>query len=463
MTNADYDVIIIGAGPSGIFAAMELCKLNGLKVMLLEKGPDLFKRECLAKKENSICKRCKPCYLVSGFGGAGAFSDGKLTLSPEFGGALGDYINLQDFDELINYVDRSYLSYGAHSKVYGVDGTLIKELQRQAATADLNLVPAKIRHLGTENCNHILNKMREELEEKIDIRTGESVVDIIAENGKATGVLTEKGDTWKAEYIICGPGRAGSEWFLEEAKKLGLKGSNNPVDIGVRVEVPAITMEHITEKMYESKLIYYSPSFDDRVRTFCMNPHGEVVAENNNGLITVNGHSYANKQTYNTNFALLVSKKFTEPFKEPISYGRNIASLANMLGEGVIIQRLGDLLEGRRSTSERIKRGLVRPTLNGATPGDLSLVIPYRHLTSILEMLEALNKVAPGVNSRHTLLYGVEVKFYSFRLDLYNNLETGIKNLFAVGDGAGVTRGLVQASASGIVAAREICDRLGEA
>ncbi len=460
MSNRNYDVIIIGAGPSGIFAAMELCKLNGLKIMLLEKGPDLFKRECLAKKDKTICKRCNPCYLVSGFGGAGAFSDGKLTLSPEFGGVLSDYINPGDFDELINYVDSLYLSYGAHSKVYGVDDTAIKELQRQAATADLNLIPAKIRHLGTENCNHILKKMREELEQKIEIRTGEKVADIIAENGKVTGVLTEKGDTWKARHVICGPGRAGSEWFLEEAIKLGLKGSNNPVDIGVRVEVPAITMEHITEKMYESKLLYYSPSFDDRVRTFCMNPYGEVVAENNNGLITVNGHSYANKRTSNTNFALLVSKKFTEPFKEPISYGRNIASLANMLGEGVIIQRLGDLLEGRRSTSDRIKRGLVRPTLNGATPGDLSLVIPYRHLTSILEMLQALNKVAPGVNSRHTLLYGVEVKFYSFRLDLDNNLETGIENLFAVGDGAGVTRGLVQASASGVVAAREVCDRL---
>ena len=461
MSSKEYDVIIIGAGPSGIFAAMELYKQkNGLKILVLEKGKDINQRKCFVKSGESSCLHCKPCLLICGFGGAGAFSDGKLTLSPQFGGVLSDYVSSKVVEELINYVDQEYLSYGAPADLYGADDETTKDLKRQAATADLNLIPAQIRHLGTENCNLILTRMREKLEQQIDIRTSEGVREVLVEDGKARGVLTEEDQTYFAPCVICGPGRAGAEWFLQESKKLGLKGVNNPVDIGVRVEVPGVTMEHLTAKLYESKLVYYSPSFDDRVRTFCMNPFGEVVAENNNGLITVNGHSYAHKQTANTNFALLVSKMFTEPFREPIRYGKYIASLANMLGDGVLIQRLGDLLEGRRSTQDRIDRGLVTPTMPQATPGDLSLVLPYRHLTSLLEMLEALDKVAPGVNSRHTLLYGVEVKFYSYRLELTPALETQIENLFAVGDGAGVTRGLVQASASGVIAAREVLERM---
>ncbi len=460
MQENKYDVIIVGAGPAGIFTALELYKQKKPRILVLEKGSDINKRNCYSAGKQASCRRCNPCDIMSGWGGAGAFSDGKLTLTSEFGGHLSEYLEDSRVKELIEYVDQVYLEMGATPQVYGGDKDKIKELQRQAATADLSLIPASIRHLGTENCYKILCKLREELAEKVDIITGEKVKEAAVENQELKGVYTESGRYYGADFVVYAPGRSGSEWIFNEARRLGLKGMNNPVDIGVRVEIPAVIMEHITSAVYESKLIYYSPSFDDRVRTFCMNPYGEVVTENNQGLITVNGHSYADKKTDNTNFALLVSKTFTEPFKEPISYGKNIASLANMLGDGAIVQRLGDLMVGRRSTEERIQRGLIVPTLPEATPGDLSLVLPYRHLLSILEMMEALDKLAPGVNSRHTLFYGVEVKFYSFRLELTPRLETGLENLFAIGDGAGVTRGLIQASASGVVAGREIAGRI---
>ena len=323
----------------------------------------------------------------------------------------------------------------------------------------MSLIPARIRHLGTDKCLEILTLMRDHLEDKCTIRTSDSVMRIIVEDGRYVGVETNRGEIFHSKYLIAAPGREGSEWFAGQAAQLGLEMITNPVDIGVRVEVPAVVMEQITDVVYESKLVYYTKSFDDRVRTFCMNPYGVVVAENNAGLMTVNGHSNAEKSSENTNFAILVSKSFTEPFKEPITYGKSIAKLANLLGGGVIVQRLGDLKAGRRSTVERISRGMVTPTMKEATPGDLSLVLPYRHLTAIIEMLEALDKVAPGVGSRHTLLYGVEVKFYSSRLHLTDLLETKIPNFFAVGDGAGVTRGLAQASVSGVMVAREIKNR----
>jgi uncharacterized FAD-dependent dehydrogenase len=455
-----YDVIIIGAGPAGIFSALELSRCSKARILLVDKGVSLEKRRCATQGEYGRCMRCKPCAITCGWGGAGAFSDGKLTLTPEFGGVLNEYLDIRTMRELIHQVDEFYLSFGASETVYGSETAVINEMQRQAAAADLNLIPARIRHLGTENCYRVLEKMYRALADRIDIATGTEVAEIVVRDQKAAGVKLCSGEVIAANYLICGPGRAGAEWFYRESMRLGLKGVNNPVDIGVRVEVPAVLMEHITSRVYESKLIYYTRSFDDRIRTFCMNPYGVVVTENNDGLVTVNGHSFAEKRTDNTNFALLVSKTFTEPFNEPIRYGKYIASLANMLGDGVIIQRLGDLLMGRRSTAERIRRGLVQPTLAEATPGDLSLVLPYRYLLAIIEMLEALDKLAPGVNSKHTLLYGVEVKFYSFRLHLSNTLETAIANLFAVGDGAGVTRGLVQASASGLVASREILKRL---
>jgi uncharacterized protein len=367
----------------------------------------------------------------------------------------------QAVEELIRQADDTYLSFGASQTLFGTETEVVREMQRAAAAAGLNLIPARIRHLGTENCYLVLEKMFRSLENRIDILSGTAVAELTTAASKVTGVKLASGQLIQADYVVCSPGRVGAEWMHQESARLGLKGTNNPVDIGVRVEVPAVLMEHLTSRIYESKLVYFTRSFDDRIRTFCMNPYGVVVTENNDGLLTVNGHSYAEKRTENTNFALLVSKTFTEPFNEPIRYGKYIASLANMLGDGVIIQRLGDLLMGRRSTAERIRRGLVEPTLAEATPGDLSLVLPYRHLLAIIEMLEALDKLAPGVNSKHTLLYGVEVKFYSYRLQLSRNLETAIANLFAIGDGAGVTRGLIQASASGLIASREILRRLG--
>lgn len=455
-----YDVIIVGAGPAGIFAALELCETKNLKVLMLEKGEDIEARRCPMQR-TGVCAKCSTCSIVSGWGGAGAFSDGKLTLTTDFGGWLDEYMDRREVARLIKYVDGIYLRFGAPDTVFGTNEEKIKEIQRQAARADLSLIPARIRHLGTEKCFTILRDMRTYLGERVEIRPRTAVRRLLVEEGKVRGVETDSGEELRARYVIVAPGREGAEWFAAEAARLGLKTEVNPVDIGVRVEVPAVVLEHLTDVIYESKFIFFSKAFDDRVRTFCMNPYGEVVLENNGGLFTVNGHSYAEKRTENTNFALLVSKTFTEPFREPISYGKYIARLANLLGGGVLVQRLGDFLSGRRTTPERLRRGMVEPTLKAATPGDLSLVLPYRHLVSIIEMLKALDVVAPGVFSRHTLLYGVEVKFYSSRLELTSELETGVKNLFAAGDGAGITRGLAQASACGVVCAAAIKKREG--
>lgn len=455
----EFDVIVIGAGPAGIFSALELAN-SGLKVLILEKGRDIGARACPIHTLGVKCANCKPCGILCGWGGAGAYSDGKLTLTTEFGGMLDLYLDKPELAKLIDYVDSIYLKFGATEKVYGDDNKdAIRKIQKEAASADLSLIPARIRHLGTDKCLEILTLMREYLEEKCTIRTSDGVARVIVENGRYVGVETITGERYCSKYLIAAPGREGAEWFADQAKSLELTMVTNPVDIGVRVEVPAVVMEQITDVVYESKLVYYTKAFDDRVRTFCMNPYGVVVMENNAGLITVNGHSFAEKTSQNTNFAILVSKSFTEPFKEPITYGKSIAKLANLLGGGVIVQRLGDLKAGRRSTLERISRGLVTPTLKDATPGDLSLVLPYRFLADLVEMLEALDKIAPGVGSRHTLLYGVEVKFYSSRLELTSCLETQIPNFFAAGDGAGVTRGLAQASVSGVMVAREIKTR----
>lgn len=473
-----YDVIIVGAGPAGIFAALELVEKDGLKVLILEKGPDIDTRACPSKTRRISCLRCSPCNVVSGWGGAGAFSDGKLTLSPELGGILDAYVGKDELLSLVNYVDSVYLKFGAPQVVYGGDEEAVRDLQRKATLAELKLVPSRLRHLGTGRTREILQRMKSHLKGRVDIEIGCSAIRVLTQNGRVEGVGIQSGcgsgdpdgdrdGVGKAEgireirgkYVIVAPGRDGAEWLAGEAGRLGLSMAINPVDIGVRVELPAEVTRNLTDVIYEPKLIFYSKSFDDKVRTFCVCPSGEVVSENNDGLVTVNGHSHAEKKTDNTNFALLVSKTFTEPFRDPIAYGKYVARLANLLGGGVIVQRLGDLLGGRRSTKDRILKGTVRPTLEDATPGDLSLVFPYRHLINILEMMQALDTVSPGVYSRNTLLYGVEVKFYSSRLELSSRLETKIRNLFAVGDGAGVTRGLMQASASGVVAAREILRR----
>ena len=456
-----YNVAIIGAGPAGIFAALEITKLKpDWKVVLIEKGQKIEKRKCLLREGYEKCPTCKKCGLLCGWGGAGAFSDGKLTLTPDVGGHLVDYMSREKVEDLIKYADDLYLKFGATDEVFGTDKKVFQEIERQAALAELKLVHSPVRHLGTERSLDVLKGMQDYLDEKITIINNVCAKNLIVECEQVKGIVLDNGETIKAEYTIIAPGREGADWLTHEFAKNKIGMVNNAVDVGVRVELPAPVFAPLTDKLYESKLVYHSPTFGDEVRTFCMNPNGEVVQENYNGIATVNGHSYANIKTKNTNFALLVSKKFTEPFKEPIAYGQHIASLANMLAGGILVQRFGDLLEGRRSTPDRIKSSIIEPTLTCATPGDLSLVIPYRQMKSIIEMLFALDKIAPGTASRYTLLYGIEVKFYSARVKLTNELETeGVKNLFTIGDGAGVTRGLIQASASGVYVAQTICAR----
>ncbi len=456
-----FDVIIVGAGPAGIFAVMELLKgRNSLNVLVIEKGSDIEKRRCPMHSKEISCMACPECGLLSGWGGAGAFSDGKLNLSPDVGGHILRYMERSALSELIDYVDKVYIRHGAPRKLYGQDFKKVKEIEALASKNGLQFIPSRIRHIGTDRCLKVLKNMKTSINGKAKIVFNSGVEEIIVEKKKVRGVQLRDGTKFTSDFVVLAPGREGSKWLEGETKRLNLKVLKNPVDIGVRVEVPASAMEHLTSITYEPKLIFNSKTFDDRVRTFCVNPYGEVVKEYLKGVWTVNGHSYASRRTTNTNFALLVSTTFTEPFNEPISYGRYISGLANFLGNGVILQRLGDLWKGRRSTHERISKGLVVPTLKDATPGDLSFVLPYRYLSDIIEMLEALDRVAPGVNSRHTLLYGVEVKFYSMQLKLSNSLETEVKNLFAVGDGPGVSRGLIQASVSGVVAAREILNRI---
>ena len=456
-----FNVAIVGAGPAGIFTALEIVKLRPeWKIVLIEKGQKIEKRKCPLREGAEKCVSCRRCGLLCGWGGAGAFSDGKLTLTPEVGGNLVDYMPWKKVEELIDYADGLYLKYGATDEVFGTDKKVFEEIERQAALAELKLVYSPVRHLGTERSLDVLKNMQDYLSENITILNNVTAESLIVECEQVKGIKLDNGDIIRTEYTIIAPGREGADWLTQEFAKHKIGMVNNAVDVGVRVELPAPVFEPLTEKLYESKLVYHSPTFGDEVRTFCMNPNGEVVQENYNGISTVNGHSYANIKTKNTNFALLVSEKFTEPFKEPITYGQHIASLANMLGGGILVQRFGDLLDGRRSTPDRIKNSILTPTLTSATPGDLSLVIPYRQMQSIIEMLYALDKIAPGTASRYTLLYGIEVKFYSGRVKLTNDLETeGVKNLFAIGDGAGVTRGLIQASASGVHVARVICAR----
>lgn len=457
----NYDTIIGGAGPAGIFAAYELVQLDPtLQVALFEKGRVLSERNCPAFKTQK-CVFCKPCAMLSGWGGAGAFSDGKLVLVPHVGGWLGDYIDEEELIDLINYVEGIFLEFGVpDEKIFNISSSQYEQIQRKATPAGLELIPSRVRHIGTDRCHLVLKALENYLSTKIEIYFEKPINDLLLQNGAVQGVVLENGEAIHGNTVILATGREGAEWLQTIAKKLKLKTQSNPVDIGVRVEVPAAITNSLTDILYDFKFKYYSKTYDDMIRTFCVCPNGEVVIESYRDVVTVNGQSYAHKKTDNTNFALLVSTRFTYPFRDPIGYGEYIARLANTLSGGqVIVQRLADLRRGRRSTPERIKRSSVKPTLKTAVPGDLSFVFPHRYLVDILEMLDALDQVLPGIASEHTLLYGAEVKFYSARYHVDKNLETEIPNLYTIGDGAGITRSLVQAATSGVRAARAIIDK----
>lgn len=456
MTVERYDIVIVGAGPAGIFAALEFARSGrDLRVLLLEKGHGIEKRRCPAKERG--CAECSVCAIMTGWGGAGAFSDGKLTLTTEVGGWLGDYVGADTLSQLIGYADGVWVEFGATTEVHGPDADTAARLVHESTLAGMRLVPMKVRHIGTDRAPDVLQAMRDELERLgVEIRTETEVARILTADGRVTGVELADGTVVEAGAVIAAPGREGSDWLAAQARDLGLGLVNNAVDIGVRVEVPAAVMEPLTDPLYEAKLLYDSKQFGDRVRTFCMNPYGEVTTESYGGITTVNGHSNSDSRTDKTNFAVLVSVSFTEPFDDPITYGESVARLANLLGEGIIVQRFGDLRAGRRSTPSRMAQSIIEPSLLSATPGDLAFVLPYRHLVDILEFLDALDRLAPGVAAPSTLLYGVEVKFYSSRVEVGPDLQTRISGLYTVGDGAGITRGLVQSSASGVVAARAV-------
>lgn len=458
-----YDVAIIGAGTAGVYAGYELLRLKPhLRVVILEMGNDIYSRRCpIVTGKVRECISCKPCSIMSGFGGAGAFSDGKYNFTTEFGGWLSDYMDDRELMELIDYVDSVNVHFGATTEVFTTESPEARLLERRALEHDLHLLQARCKHLGTDRNLKILTNIYEFMREKCEFRFGTAVSGIAPLEGGGYRVSLRSGEDVSCAFCIAAPGRSGAEWFAGVCRELGLPMTNNQVDLGVRVELPAKVFEHITDVVYESKLVYHTKQYGDTVRTFCMNPYGHVVSENVDGLITVNGHSYADPalRSKNTNFALLVSNRFTEPFDQPYAYGKHIASLSNMLGGGVLVQRFGDLVRGVRTNEHRMSHSFVRPTLD-ATPGDLSLVLPKRHMDNIIEMIYVLDKIAPGTANCDTLLYGVEVKFYSARIALSGELETDLPGLFAVGDGAGITRGLAQAGASGVRAARAIAARL---
>lgn len=454
-----YDVIIIGAGPGGIFAAYELMKKKpDLKLAVFEEGYSLEKRKCpIDGKKIKSCVGCKHCSIMCGFGGAGAFSDGKYNITNDFGGTLYEYIGKEQAVELMQYVDEINMENGGEgTQLYSTAGTKFKKLCLQNK---LNLLDASVRHLGTDINYIVLGNLYEKMKDHMDFYF-DTPVETIQEIDGGYRIVCENKESYDCDKCIVSVGRSGSKWMEKVCGELGIPTKSNRVDIGVRVELPAVIFSHLTDELYESKIVYRTEKFEDRVRTFCMNPNGIVVNENTNGIITVNGHSYEGneKKTDNTNFALLVAKHFSEPFKDSNGYGESIARLSNMLGGGVIVQRFGDLIRGRRSTPKRIEESFVTPTLS-ATPGDLSLVLPKRILDGIIEMIYALDKIAPGTANEDTLLYGVEVKFYNMEVSVNEKLESKYKGLYIIGDGSGITHSLSHASASGVLVAREIAEQ----
>lgn len=452
-----YDVVIIGAGPGGIFTAYELMKKRPeLKVAVFEAGKELEKRHCPIDGDKvKSCIGCKSCSIMNGFGGAGAFSDGKYNITNDFGGTLYEYIGKKQALELMEYVDTINVSHGGqNTSKYSTAGSSFKKLCMQNK---LTLLDASVRHLGTDINYIVLKNLYAELKEHVEFFFDTVVTAVKKNEDGFTICLGER--TVECKNCVISVGRSGSKWMQSVCESLEIPTKSNRVDIGVRVELPAEIFSHITDELYESKIVYCTEKFEDRVRTFCMNPRGIVVNENTNGIITVNGHSFEDesKKTENTNFALLVAKHFSEPFKDSNGYGESIARLSNMLGGGVIVQRFGDLERGRRSNRKRIAESTVQPTL-AATPGDLSLVLPKRILDGIIEMIYALDKIAPGTANDDTLLYGVEVKFYNMEVELDSNLETRHKGLYVIGDGSGVTHSLSHASASGVFVARRLAE-----
>ncbi len=454
----NYDVLIIGAGPGGIFSAYELIKQDpNLRVGVFEAGHALGGRKCpIDGNKIKSCIGCKTCSIMSGFGGAGAFSDGKYNITNDFGGTLYEYIGKKEAIDLMRYVDTINLAYGGEgTKLYSTAGSRFK---KQCMQNDLHLLDASVRHLGTDINYVVLENLYEYLKDKVEFYfdTLVEAVEVLADGEEGYRIQC-KDASYTCKDCIISVGRSGSKWMEEVCKDLSIPTNSNRVDIGVRVELPAEIFSHLTDELYESKIVYRTQKYEDKVRTFCMNPKGAVVNENTNGIITVNGHSYEDpeKQTENTNFALLVSKHFSEPFKDSNGYGESIARLSNMLGGGVMVQRFGDLIRGQRSTRKRIEESFVTPTLN-ATPGDLSLVLPKRILDGIVEMIYALDKIAPGTANDDTLLYGVEVKFYNMEVEVDEHLQTNYKGLYVIGDGSGITHSLSHASASGVYVAREI-------
>ncbi|MDD2190866.1 MAG: NAD(P)/FAD-dependent oxidoreductase [Eubacteriales bacterium] len=454
-----YDIIIVGAGASGLFMSYELTKLpNKASILMIDKGADLTHRICpLNSGKVANCIRCNPCHIMNGYGGAGGLSDGKYNITNQFGGDLHAYVGAEVALELMEYVDQVLCSMGGEAaKLYSTQNSDLKTL---ALRNDLHLLDAKVRHLGTDRNAKILERIYEYTKDRIDIKFNTQIMDV-EKTEPGFRIVTDKQEEFECSDLILATGRSGSKWISSICEKFGIELKRNRVDIGVRVELPGEIFKHITDDVYESKIVYKTDKYNDMVRTFCMNPYGEVVAENTNGIVTVNGHSYADPalRTENTNFALLVSNKFTEPFKNSNEYGESIARLSNMLGGGVLLQRFGDLVKGRRSSVRRMEKCFTRPTLK-ATPGDLSLVIPKRQLDNIIEMIYALDKIAPGTANEDTLLYGVEVKFYNSKVRVDHNLETAVKGLYALGDGSGVTHSLSQASASGVLAARTMAEK----
>lgn len=456
-----YDIIIVGAGASGVFMSYEMAKLDtNAKILMIDKGAPLHKRQCPIKLGAKNCVKCTPCHIMNGYGGAGTLSDGKYNITTQFGGDLHTYVGVDEALELMEYVDEVLCSMGgADAKLYS---TASSELKTIALRNDLHLLEAKVRHLGTDRNVRILGKIFDFCEKTVEMQFYTTIDDVEVQSDGSFLLTADNGEKYLCHDLVLATGRSGSKWSAQVCEKLGIRQRKNRVDIGVRVELPAEVFKHITDDVYESKIVYKTDKYNDMVRTFCMNPYGEVVAENTNGIVTVNGHSYADPalRTENTNFALLVSNTFTEPFKDSNEYGESIARLSNMLGGGVLLQRFGDLVKGRRSSARRMEKCFTRPTLQ-ATPGDLSLVIPKRQLDNIIEMIYALDKIAPGTANEDTLLYGVEVKFYNSKIEVDEKLQTKVKGLYALGDGSGVTHSLSQASASGVYVARLLAKQYG--